>query len=89
MFNEYPDEGLNEIESCDLDFVENDFPSISEIENDVEFYEFEEVSGHITQRLCNEYVPLPLQIRTMRVCNLIEVFQWMKVLQQPTTSKQM
>ncbi|KAL0413193.1 UNVERIFIED_CONTAM: hypothetical protein Sradi_1521000 [Sesamum radiatum] len=38
MYGEHPDKGMTEIESCDVDFLEDDFPSISEVKGNLELY---------------------------------------------------
>ena len=43
MYGEHPDGGMTEIESRDIDFIENDFPSMSDTKKDLDFYEIEEV----------------------------------------------
>ncbi|KAL0404450.1 UNVERIFIED_CONTAM: hypothetical protein Sradi_2085800 [Sesamum radiatum] len=39
MYGEHPDKGMTEIESRDVDFLEEDFPSISEVKENLELYE--------------------------------------------------
>ncbi|KAL0349840.1 UNVERIFIED_CONTAM: hypothetical protein Sradi_4133200 [Sesamum radiatum] len=39
MFGEHRDKGMTEIESGDVDFLEEDFPSLSEIKGNLELYE--------------------------------------------------
>lgn len=38
MYGEHPNEGLIEIESRDVDFIGNDFPSIHEVRKSLELY---------------------------------------------------
>ncbi|KAL0313704.1 UNVERIFIED_CONTAM: hypothetical protein Scaly_2908500 [Sesamum calycinum] len=39
MFGEHRDKGMTEIESGDVDFLEEDFPSLSEVKGNLELYE--------------------------------------------------
>ncbi|KAL0340315.1 UNVERIFIED_CONTAM: Copia protein [Sesamum radiatum] len=39
MYGEYPNKRMTEIESRDVDFLEEDFPSISEVKGNLELYE--------------------------------------------------
>ena len=45
MFGEHPDEGKIEVDSHDVDFIENDFPSIGDVNESLDLYELEELSG--------------------------------------------
>ena len=45
MFGEHPDGGKTEVDSRDVDFIENDFPSIGDVNESLDLYEFEELSG--------------------------------------------
>ena len=45
MYGEHPDGGMTEIESRNVDFLENDFPSIGEVKKDLELYELGEPLG--------------------------------------------
>ena len=45
MFGEHPDGGKTEVDSRDVDFIENDFPSIGDVNESLELYELEELSG--------------------------------------------
>ena len=36
---------MNEIESCDVDFLKEDFPSIGDVKKDIELYELEDLLG--------------------------------------------
>lgn len=64
-----------ELESRDMDFLENEFLIISEMKKDLKFYELEEASMHIIHSHSNEYVPYLYKKKTERVIhNLVEVF---------------
>jgi len=39
MYGEHPNGGMIEIESCNVDFLEDEFPSIGEIKKDFKLYE--------------------------------------------------
>ena len=45
MFGEHLDGGKTEVDSLDVDFIENDFPSISDVNESLDLYELEELSG--------------------------------------------
>ncbi|KAL0456748.1 UNVERIFIED_CONTAM: hypothetical protein Slati_1014000 [Sesamum latifolium] len=45
MYGEHPDKGMTEIESRDVDFLEEDFPSISEVKGNLELYELRDPQG--------------------------------------------
>ncbi|KAL0311684.1 UNVERIFIED_CONTAM: hypothetical protein Scaly_2917200 [Sesamum calycinum] len=45
MYGEYPNKGMTEIESRDVDFLEEDFPSISEVKGNLELYELRDPQG--------------------------------------------
>ncbi|KAK4384341.1 Retrovirus-related Pol polyprotein from transposon TNT 1-94 [Sesamum angolense] len=45
MYGEYPNKGMTEIESRDVDFLEEDFPSISEVKGILELYELRDPQG--------------------------------------------
>ena len=45
MFGEHPDGGKIEVDSRDVDFIENDFPSIDDVNESLNLYESEELSG--------------------------------------------
>ena len=45
MFGEHPDGGKTEMDSHDVDFIENDFPSIGDVNESLNLYELEELSG--------------------------------------------
>ena len=47
MYGEHSDGGMTEIESRDVNFIENDFPSISEAKQDLQLYELQELEGVI------------------------------------------
>ena len=47
MYGEHSNGGMTEIESCDINFVEDDFPSISEAKLDLHFYELQGLEGVI------------------------------------------
>ena len=42
MFGEHPDGGKTEVDSCDANFIENDFPSIGNVNESLDLYDFEE-----------------------------------------------
>ena len=44
LFGEHPDGGKTEVDSCDVDFIENDFPSIGVVNESLDLYELEELS---------------------------------------------
>lgn len=48
MYGEHPDGGMTEIESRDVDFLEEDFPSIGEVKKDLKLYELEEPLGDLS-----------------------------------------
>ncbi|KAL0287546.1 UNVERIFIED_CONTAM: Retrovirus-related Pol polyprotein from transposon TNT 1-94 [Sesamum radiatum] len=45
MYGEHPNKGMTEIESRDVDFLEEDFPSISEVKENLELYELRDPQG--------------------------------------------
>ena len=45
MFGEHLDRGKTEVDSSDVDFIENDFPSIGDVNESLDLYELEELSG--------------------------------------------
>ncbi|KAL0297952.1 UNVERIFIED_CONTAM: hypothetical protein Sangu_2462900 [Sesamum angustifolium] len=45
MYGEYPNKGMTEIESRDVDFLEEDFPSISEVKGNLELYELRDLKA--------------------------------------------
>ena len=45
MFGEHPDGGKTEVDSRDADFIENDFPSIGHVNESLDLYDLEELSG--------------------------------------------
>jgi hypothetical protein len=45
MHGEHPNGGMTEIESCDIDFIETDFPNIGDANKDLGLYELEEDEG--------------------------------------------
>ena len=45
MYDEHPNGGMTEIESCDIDFIETYFPSIGDANRDLELYELEKDEG--------------------------------------------
>ncbi|KAK4435190.1 hypothetical protein Salat_0682300 [Sesamum alatum] len=45
MYDEHPDRGMTEIESRDVDFLEEDFPSISEVKWDIQLYVLQDPQG--------------------------------------------
>lgn len=49
MYGEHSDGGMTEIESRDVNFIEDDFPSISEAKQDFQLFELQElkVSYHL------------------------------------------
>ena len=47
FIGEHTDGGITEIESRDMTFLENDFPTIGEIDHDYTLYEMEEPIGSI------------------------------------------
>ena len=47
MYGELSDGGMTEIESCDVNFFEDDFPSISEAKQDLRLYKLQELEGVI------------------------------------------
>lgn len=53
---------MNEVEWCDLDFLEFYFSSIREIEKILELYKLDEVFEHSRPSRTNEHARLPLQI---------------------------
>jgi len=42
MYGEHPNGGMTEIESRNVDFFEDEFPSIGEIKKDLELYELQQ-----------------------------------------------
>ena len=47
MYGEHFDGGMTKIESRDVNFIEDDFPSISEAKQDLQLYELQELEGVI------------------------------------------
>ena len=47
MYGEHSDGGMTEIVSRDVNFIEDDFPSISEEKQDLQLYELQELEGVI------------------------------------------
>ncbi|KAL0322195.1 UNVERIFIED_CONTAM: Copia protein [Sesamum calycinum] len=45
MYGEYPNKGMTEIESRDVDFLEEDFPNIIEVKWNLELYELQDPQG--------------------------------------------
>ena len=45
MFGEHPDGGKTEVDSRDVDFIENDFPRIGDVNESLDLYELEKLSG--------------------------------------------
>ncbi|KAL0298186.1 UNVERIFIED_CONTAM: Copia protein [Sesamum angustifolium] len=45
MYGEYPNKRMTEIESRDIDFLEENFPSISEVKGNLELYELGDPQG--------------------------------------------
>ena len=41
MYREHPNGGVTEIESHNVDFLEDEFPSVGEIKKDLELYELQ------------------------------------------------
>jgi hypothetical protein len=48
MYGEHPNGGMTEIESCDIDFIETDFPSIGDANAELDLYELEEDEGTLS-----------------------------------------
>ncbi|XP_021912491.1 uncharacterized protein LOC110826200 [Carica papaya] len=42
LFGEHPNGGMTEIDSCNVDFLEDEFPSIGEIKENLKLYELQE-----------------------------------------------
>ena len=42
MYDEHPNDGMTEIDSRNVDFLEDEFPTISEIKKDVERFELQQ-----------------------------------------------
>ena len=49
IYGDHPDGGLTEIESCDIVFLKDDYPSIGEVKRDLELYELEEPQDNAPQ----------------------------------------
>ena len=47
MYDEQLDGRIIEIESCDVDFLENDFPNIGDAKRDLDLYEMEDVEDNV------------------------------------------
>ena len=45
MFGEHPDGGKTEVDLHDVDFIENDFPNIGDVNESLDLYELEELSS--------------------------------------------
>ena len=45
MFGEHFDGGKTKVDSRDVDFIKNDFPSIGDVNESLDLYELEELSG--------------------------------------------
>ena len=57
MFGEHPDGGKTEVDSCDVDFIENDFPSTGAVNESLDLYELEELSTvPLSSSECGELV---------------------------------
>ncbi|KAL0349923.1 UNVERIFIED_CONTAM: hypothetical protein Sradi_4141500 [Sesamum radiatum] len=54
MYYEHPDKGMTEIESRDVDFLEGDFPSISNVKGNLELYELRERQGGTSNTIDSE-----------------------------------
>ena len=52
-YGEHSDGGMTEIESRDVNFIEDDFPSISEVKQDLLLYELQELSYQLWARVEN------------------------------------
>ncbi|KAK4430709.1 hypothetical protein Salat_0832600 [Sesamum alatum] len=48
MYGEHPDRGMTEIELCNLDFLEEDLPSISNVKGDLKLYELRDPQGGVS-----------------------------------------
>ncbi|KAL0316519.1 UNVERIFIED_CONTAM: Retrovirus-related Pol polyprotein from transposon TNT 1-94 [Sesamum radiatum] len=81
MYGEYPNKGMTEIESHDVDFLEEDFPSISEVKGNFELYELRDPQGGASitvEANVEEYLP-SVQIEG-------ESFMWASVdIDEPAT----
>ncbi|KAF8404721.1 hypothetical protein HHK36_009610 [Tetracentron sinense] len=61
MYGEHPNEGMTEVESRDIDFIETDFPSIGDANKDLDLYELEEDEVILqSSREGGELVPRPV-----------------------------
>ena len=57
MFGEHPGGGKTYVDSCDVDFIENDFPSIGGVNESLDLYELEEMSTvPLSSSECGELV---------------------------------
>ena len=58
MFGEHPDGEKTEVDSHDVDFIENDCPNIGDVNEILDLYELEELSGvPLSLREGGELVP--------------------------------
>ena len=42
IYREHPNGSINEVDSCNVDFLENEFPSIDEVKKDLQLYELQQ-----------------------------------------------
>ena len=50
---------MTELESCDVDFIESEFPNIGEVENNLTFYEMMDQEGGTLSRLVKDKEEIP------------------------------
>ena len=63
MYGEHYDEGLTEVDSRDIDFLEDDFPSIREIKFSLELYQLEEhQDSEFQANLDSQSTPITVEI---------------------------
>jgi hypothetical protein len=80
MYGEYPNGGMIEIESCDIDFIETDFPSIGDANRDLDLYELEEDEGTLpSSSEGGGLVPCPVIAKDSRSITLDQDFQARRV----------
>ena len=41
MYGKHPNSGMMEVDSCNITFLEDEFPSVGEVKEDLELYELQ------------------------------------------------
>ena len=59
LIGEQPDGSVTELESCDVDFIESEFPNIGEVEKNLTFYEMMDQEVGSPSRLVEDKEEIP------------------------------